>query len=155
MDQSGLPGRPVTAGKCETCHRSGSGQKACQKLWLWGDACRGAVRAGIRFSPGRAGLSDAPAIVYLTMHRNSPLFSIFDMGAFSQSLMLAAKERGVDSMEAYEFVKFPDAIRKLMGIPDDEAIVMGIGLGYADDRKINGFRSSREPLEDVLTIRSE
>lgn len=58
-------------------------------------------------------------------------------------------------MEAYEFVKFPDAIRKLMGIPEDEAIVMGIGLGYADGRKINGFRSSREPLEDVLTIRSE
>ena len=42
-----------------------------------------------------------------------------------------------------------------MGIPEDEAIVMGIGLGYADGRKINGFRSSREPLEDVLTIRSE
>ena len=37
------------------------------------------------------------------------------------------------------------------GIPGDESIVMGIGLGYADDRKINGFRISRE----VLTIRYE
>ena len=34
----------------------------------------------------------------------------------------------------------------------DEAIVMGIALGYADGRKINGFRSDREPLENVLTI---
>lgn len=94
MDQSGLPGRPVTAGKCETCHRSGSGQKACQKLWLWGDACRGAVRAGIRFSPGRAGLSDAPVIMYLTMQRNPPLFGIFDIGAFPERLMPAVKECG-------------------------------------------------------------
>ena len=29
---------------------------------------------------------------------------------------------------------------------------MGIALGYADGRKINGFRSDREPLENVLTI---
>ena len=141
----------------ETGHRSDWGQKAYQNMGLWGDDLSGYLgyEAGSQFSSSQAELFDAPAIVYLTMHRNSPFFSIFDMGAFSQSLMLAAKERGVDSMEAYEFVKFPDAIRKLMGIPDDEAIVMGIGLGYADDRKINGFRSSREPLEDVLTIRSE
>lgn len=41
-----------------------------------------------------------------------------------------------------------------MGIPDDEAVVIGIGLGYADERKINGFRSSRAPLDEVLTVKS-
>ena len=101
----------------ETGHRSDWGQKAYQNMGLWGDDLSGYLgyEAGSQFSSSQAELFDAPAIVYLTMHRNSPFFSIFDMGAFSQSLMLAAKERGVDSMEAYEFVKFPDAIRKLMG----------------------------------------
>jgi len=65
------------------------------------------------------------------------------------------KERGVDSMAAYEIVKYPEAIRRFLPIPQDEAIVMGIALGYADERKINGFRSDREPLENVLTLQSK
>ena len=67
----------------------------------------------------------------------------------------AAKERGVDTMAAYELVKYPEAIRTFLPIPQDEAIVMGIALGYADGRKINGFRSNREPLGNVLTIQSK
>lgn len=141
----------------ETGHRTEWGPKAYGNMEHWGNDLSGYLGydSGSQFPMSQAELFDAPAIVYLTMYKDSPLFSIFDMGAFSQSLMLSAKEHGVDSMEAYEIVKYPAAIRKFMGIPDDEAIVMGIALGYADDRKINGFRSDREPLEDVLTIKSE
>jgi len=69
------------------------------------------------------------------------------------ALMLAAKDRGVDSIPAYEIVKFPAELRPLLDAPADEDIVMGIALGYAADDDINAFASSRLPLEDILSIR--
>jgi nitroreductase len=151
--QRGLRGKS----DLETGHRSEWGSKANGNMRHWSNDLSSYLgyESGDQFPMSQAHLFDAPALVYLTMHKNSPLFSIFDMGAFSQSLMLAAKEEGVDSMEAYELVKYPEDIRRFMGIPEDEAIVIGIALGYADDRRINGFRSNREDLDAVLTILSE
>ena len=147
--QRGLRGRS----DIETGHRTDWGRKAYNNMGHWSDDLQGYLGMSVReFPMSQAELFDAPAIAYLTMHQDSPEWSIYDMGAFGQSLMLAAKERGVDSMAAYEIVKYPEAILKFLPIPQDEAIVMGIALGYADGRKINGFRSDREPLENVLTI---
>ena len=41
----------------------------------------------------------------------------------------------------------------MLGVPEDEDIVMGIALGYAADDDINAFASSRLPLEDILSIK--
>lgn len=150
--QRGMHGRS----DIETGHRTDWGRKAYNNMGHWSDDLQGYLGSSVReFPMSQAELFDAPAIAYLTMHRDSPEWSIYDMGAFGQSLMLAAKERGVDTMAAYELVKYPEAIRTFLPIPQDEAIVMGIALGYADGRKINGFRSNREPLGNVLTIQSK
>ena len=69
------------------------------------------------------------------------------------SLMLAAKEWGVDSIPAYEIVKYPDVIRQRMDIPDDEDLIMGIALGYEASDKINEYRSPRLDVDEILTIR--
>ena len=69
------------------------------------------------------------------------------------SLMLAAKELGVDSIPAYEIVKYPDVIRQHMDIPDDEDLIMGIALGYEASDKINEYRSPRLDVDEILTIR--
>ena len=104
------------------------------------------------FTMSQAVLFNAPAIAFLTMHSGAPQWSTYDKGASGQSLMPAAKERGVDSMAACGFVKYPWEIRRIISIPDDGAIVMGTGPGCADGQKINGFRSDRESLENVLQI---
>ena len=57
------------------------------------------------------------------------------------SVMAAAKEHGVDSVPAYELIKYPDILRKHMKIPDDEDIVIGISLGK--------FRSKRLSMEEA------
>ena len=67
--------------------------------------------------------------------------------------MLAAKDQGIDSIHAYEIVKFPAELRPLLSVPEDEEIIMGIALGYAAEDSINDFSSSRLPLEEVLTIK--
>ena len=95
----------------------------------------------------------APALVYLTLTRGHTGWPIYDLGGFGLALMLAAKDHGVDSIPAYEIVKFPAELRPLLSVPEDQEIIMGIALGYAEDGKINEFASTRLPLEDVLTIK--
>ncbi len=93
------------------------------------------------------------AAVYLTIAKGSPDWAAYDLGAFGQTLMLSAKSRGIDSIPAYAFVKFPEVVRRHLGIPEDEIVFLGIGLGYATDKPINGYRSARVPQEGMLTIR--
>ena len=49
---------------------------------------------------------------------------VYDLGAFGQTLMLAASNQGLATMTAYEFVKYPGVLRANMPIPDNEIIGM-------------------------------
>jgi nitroreductase len=96
---------------------------------------------------------DAPCAVYLCMDRRLGHWSVYDLGAMAQSIMLAALEHGVDSAVAINLVVYPDVIRAELGIPDDLQIVIGIALGYADESgPEDAFRSERRSLEDVVTF---
>ena len=64
--------------------------------------------------------------------------------------MLAAKSRGVDSIAAYSTVIYPEEVRGIVGIPDDEILVIGIALGYASDDAINTFVPSRVSTENIV-----
>lgn len=108
---------------------------------------------GVEFSSAQSQLFNAPALVYLTIPKKSSYWTIFDLGAFSQTLMLSAYGKGIGSMSAYEIVKYPKLIRQFMDIPDDQTIAMGIALGYPDEKKINGFVSDREEIKKMLEIK--
>lgn len=105
------------------------------------------------YSDSQRDLFHAAAIVYLTIPSQSSLWSVFDLGAFSQTLMYSAVDKGVGTMSAYETVKYPEIVRKWMSIPATETVAMGIALGYADDYTINEFVSEREPIESMLTVK--
>ena len=95
-------------------------------------------------------LFNAPTVVYITIPKKRTLFNLFDSGAAEMSVMAAAKEHGVDSVPAYELIKYPDILRKHMKIPDDEDIVIGISLGYEDKENVlNKFRSKRLGMEEA------
>ena len=91
---------------------------------------------------------NAPAIVYLTLHKGHSKWSCYDLGAFGMALMLAAKDLGVDSVVAYELAKYPDVLRKYAKIPEDEDICVGIALGYENDDVVNKFRAKKNTLDD-------
>ncbi len=97
-------------------------------------------------------LFHAPAIAYLTLEKGVTGWAVYDLGAFGMTLMLAAKDAGVDSIPAYEFVKFPEELRSIIGIPENEDVVMGIGLGYAAKDVLNDYRSARLSLDEILKI---
>jgi nitroreductase len=96
---------------------------------------------------------DAPAVIYLCMDRSLTPYSMFDLGALSQSIMLAALEFGLDTAPAIMLVHYPDLIRKALAIPDDQAIVMGIAIGHGDPDNIhNQLRTSRRPLRETASF---
>lgn len=97
-------------------------------------------------------LFNSPAVVYLTLPKNYTKWSVYDLGGFGMSILLAATNLGIDSIPAYELVKYPYIIRDHLPVPEDEDIIMGIALGYETDDKINEYESSRLDLDEILKI---
>jgi len=95
-------------------------------------------------------LNHAPAILYLTIPKNSSNWSIFDAGSFAQTIMLAAKDQGLDTIPTYNSVRYPKILREILNIPTAETIVVGIELGYSKYTLINTYRSPRVPVDDIL-----
>jgi nitroreductase len=88
----------------------------------------------------------------LTLPKNYTRWSVYDLGGFGMSILLAATNLGIDSIPAYELVKYPYIIRDHLPVPEDEDIIMGIALGYESDDKINEYESSRLDLDEILKI---
>ncbi len=96
----------------------------------------------------------APAVIYLCMDRGLTPWSVFDLGSLSQSIMLAAKDNGLDTAVAVMLVAYPDLIRAHLEIPDDLSIIIGIALGSNDPNNPgNRFRSPRRSLSDVVHLK--
>ena len=96
----------------------------------------------------------APVVAYICMDRTLTPWSIYDLGLFSQSLMLAARHFGLDSAPAVTLVAHPDLIRKELNIPVDLQIIIGIALGYADaEHPQNKFRSPRRTVQEAVTFK--
>ncbi|MEW6275437.1 MAG: nitroreductase [Bacillota bacterium] len=96
----------------------------------------------------------APAVVYLCLERSLTPWSIFDVGMFAMSVMLAAQEYGVDSIPAVNLVAYPDLIRTELEIPENLTILLGIALGYGDlEHPANKPRSVRRPIQEVVRFK--
>jgi len=99
-------------------------------------------------------LFDAPAVAWLCLDRALSPWSLYDLGAFAQSLMLAAAEAGLDSIPAVMLAGWPDIVRAELGVPESLAIAIGIAIGHAErEDPLNKVRSPRRPLAEVLTVR--
>jgi nitroreductase len=93
----------------------------------------------------------APAVIYVCMDKVQGEWSLYDIGAYSQSLMLAALEQGLSTIPAITTVLYPDVLREELKIPDNLKITIGIAVGYADkEHKINNFLSSRSPVSETV-----
>ena len=96
----------------------------------------------------------APAVAYICMDKTLTPWSVFDLGLFSQSLMLAARHYGLDSAPAVTLAAHPDLIRKELKIPDGISIIIGIALGYADaGHPQNQYRTPRRSVQEAVTFR--
>ncbi|TCD54812.1 nitrobenzoate reductase [Alloscardovia theropitheci] len=106
----------------------------------------------VHFNHAQKTLFNAPVFAFITIPKGIFDWAIFDAGAYSNTLMLAAKSLGVDSIAAYATVIYPEVVRTIANIPEDELLVIGIGLGYASKDDINTFVPSRASVDDVMTV---
>ena len=96
---------------------------------------------------------DAPVGMIFTIHRNLNQGSWIDHGMFLQSVMIAARGRGLHTCPQAAFAPYHNQIRPVLGIPDEEVVVCGMALGYEDTSKPeNRLRTERAPLEEFVTF---
>jgi nitroreductase len=90
----------------------------------------------------------APAGMVFTIDRQLELGSWLDYGMFLQSIMVAARGFGLHTCSEASIAEFPAIIRAQLGVPDDETVICGMALGYADPAAvINRFQPAREAVE--------
>lgn len=93
----------------------------------------------------------APHVIYLYQDAILSEWSIFDMGLFAQSIMLAAHSYGVGTVPQAFVTDYAKYIKKFLGIPDTKRIIIGISTGYPDMTHVaNSYRSERINTEDII-----
>jgi len=92
---------------------------------------------------------DAPIGMIFTIDRRLNKGSWIDYGMFLENIMIAARARGLHTCPQAAFAPYHRQIRPVLGIPDEEAVVCGMALGYEDQGKPeNTLRTERAPLEE-------
>ena len=96
---------------------------------------------------------DAPAAIIISVDKSvNGLLWMFDLGAVSQTICLAALKYGLGTCIEAQGVTFPEVIRRHAGISESKKIIMSIALGYPDESfPANTLNSAREPIENNTT----
>ncbi len=96
---------------------------------------------------------DAPVGLILTIDKDLDAMSFLDAGMFVYGIMLAAKARGLDTCAQGAWNNYWTVTRRVLKVPDDEWIVCGLSLGWADDSApVNALVSEREPVSSFATF---
>ncbi len=97
---------------------------------------------------------DAPVGLFITTERYLLNGSWSDTGMYIQTIMLAAKGFGLDTCPQAAWIPVQEAVYRNLEIPEDQVLVSGMALGFADPDAIeNTLVSDREALENVATFR--
>lgn len=90
---------------------------------------------------------DAPVGLIFTIDRVMRQGSWLDYGMFLQSVMVAARARGLDTCPQAAFTQFHRLISEELQLPAEEMVVCGMALGHADPKAIeNTLVTEREPV---------
>jgi nitroreductase len=86
----------------------------------------------------------APVGLFFTIDKVMGRGSLLDYGMFLQSVMVAARARGLHTCPQAAWNNFSKIIFKHIGAGENEMMVCGLALGYADESAlINTFKTTR------------
>ena len=93
----------------------------------------------------------APHAIYLFQDASLSLWSLFDMGLFAQSIMLAAHANGVGTVPQAFVTDYARDIKAFLSIPDTKRLVIGMSVGYPDmESPVNTFRTDRAETDEIV-----
>ena len=113
------------------------------------------IKKGDRQSSARQGARnfkffDAPVGLFITVDAYLAKGNWADAGMYVQTVMLAARSFGLHTCPQAAWIQFQEPVFQHLSIPNDQVLVTGMCLGYADDNAIeNTLISDREDVANV------
>jgi nitroreductase len=96
---------------------------------------------------------DAPVGLIFSIDRDLEKGSWLDTGMFLQSIMVAARQFGLETCPQAAWLTYWDILQRRIGIPPEQTIVCGMALGYPDpDAKVNAFTPQRMAVAEFVTF---
>jgi len=93
----------------------------------------------------------APHAIYLFQDTSLTLWSLFDMGLFAQSIMLAAHANGLGTVPQAFVTDYAQEVKAFLSIPDTKRLVLGLSVGYPDmESPVNAFRTDRAETDAIV-----
>lgn len=94
---------------------------------------------------------NAPHGIFLFQDKSLTEWSLFDLGLFAQSLMLAAHAKGLGSVPQAFLTDYASEVKAFLGLPDSKRLVLGISIGYPDlEAPANALRSDRSDVSELI-----
>ncbi|KAA0925819.1 nitroreductase [Rhodococcus sp. IEGM 1370] len=101
-------------------------------------------------------LFDAPHAAIITTDADLGVYGAVDCGLFLQTFLLAAQSLGLAAIAQAALAAYSPFLHEWFDIPDTRKVVAGISFGYPDEtHPINGFRTSRAPLDEIVRFVSD
>jgi nitroreductase len=95
----------------------------------------------------------APVGLVFTIDRKLEKGSWLDYGMFLQTLMLAARARGLHTCPEAAIASYPDVVRRELGITADWVVICGMALGYAESGAlINTYQPPRIGVDEYAVF---
>ena len=95
----------------------------------------------------------APHAIYLFQDSTLSQWSLFDLGLFAQSLMLAAHALGLGTVPQAFVTDYAGEVKKYLNIPAEKRLVLGLSIGYPDrEAPANGLRTERSSLGEIASF---
>jgi len=95
----------------------------------------------------------APAGLVFTIDRKLEKGSWLDYGMFLQTIMLAARARGLHTCAEASIASYPDIVRRELGIGGEWVVICGMAMGYADPGAvINTFQPPRIEVDEYAVF---
>ncbi len=96
----------------------------------------------------------APVHLICAIPKVMEIGSWLDFGMFMQNILVAARGHGLDTCPQAALATYHKIVRDIVGVPEDETVVAGISIGYADeDAPINELVTERAPLDDFVQFK--
>lgn len=93
----------------------------------------------------------APCAVFLFMDGTLGSWSLFDMGLFTQNLVLTAHSQGVGSCIQASVTEYAAEIKEFFNIPKEKKLVACISMGYPDPKvMLNEYRSIKKKADEFF-----
>ncbi|EFK07120.1 nitroreductase family protein [delta proteobacterium NaphS2] len=103
---------------------------------------------------GSCNFYGAPTAIIISIDEAFSSARLTDIGVLVGYLVLAAHGLGLSTCPIGLITAFDTDIKEELSLPEEKQVVIGVAVGYGDTTAaINGARSEKAPLEDVVKWR--